>query len=180
MRVSVLIPYSTALPVQSSSSSTATANSRPQSPKTAFQSPHELVQQHGRRGSMGGIFSLQQYYRNSPSPPTTLGLVRRRTVFGENNNNNNSTSGSGWGVRGVACPDELVDAVDSSVDGELRRCPFAQSLLSLHLDTSEVQRKATRTSPFVLLRSPELPLRVVRGWLCFVLSLSLPRFRRVN
>lgn len=114
MRVSVLIPYSTALPVQSSSSSTATANSRPQSPKTAFHSPHELVQQHGRRGSMGGIFSLQQYYRNSPSPPTTLGLVRRRTVFGENNNN----SGSGWGVRGVACPDELVDAVDSSVDGE--------------------------------------------------------------
>lgn len=69
---------------------------------------------------MGGIFSLQQYYRNSPSPPSTLGLVRRRTVFGENSN----SSGSGWGVRGVVCPEELVDAVDSSVDGELPLGPF--------------------------------------------------------
>lgn len=88
---------------------------------------------------MGGIFSLQQYYRNSPTPPTTLGLVRRRTVFGENNN-----SGSGWGVRGVACPDELVDAVDSSVDGEFRALPLTCSL-SLHLDTSE-RRLAHRST----------------------------------
>ncbi|KIO25421.1 hypothetical protein M407DRAFT_92034 [Tulasnella calospora MUT 4182] len=168
MRVSVLIPYSTTAPVQSSSSSTATAHSRPQSPKTAFHSPHELVQQHGRRGSMGGIFSLQQYYRNSPSPPSTLGLVRRRTVFGENTN-----SQSGWGVRGVVCPEELVDAVDSSVDGEL---PLSGILLSLHRDTTT--RSESHIGSRVVLCSPELLYAVVRGWLCFVLcALTI---RRVN